>query len=60
MGEFIDKTKSAGNKLFGKAKVELGQATDSPEMIAKGAAQQVKGKAQEISGAVKGAADDKI
>lgn len=60
MGEFIDKTKAAGNKLLGKAKVELGQATESPELIAKGAAQQIKGKAQEISGAIKGATGNKI
>jgi uncharacterized protein YjbJ (UPF0337 family) len=60
MGEFIDKAKGAANEVIGKAKVEVGQRTDSPELIAKGAEQQIKGEAQKIAGAVKGALGDKV
>lgn len=60
MGEFIDKTKGAANEAIGKAKVSLGQQTDSAELIAKGAKQQIKGEAQKLSGAVKGALGDKM
>lgn len=60
MGEFIDKAKGAVNEAIGKAKVAAGKQADNPEMIASGAKQQVKGKAQKVSGAIKGAFDDKI
>lgn len=60
MGEFIDKAKGAANDAIGKAKVVVGHKTDRPELIAKGAAQRVKGKAQKIAGAAKGAMGDKI
>ena len=59
MGEFIDKAKGAANEAIGKAKVAVGQKTESPELIAKGAVQQAKGHAQKIVGAAKGAAGDK-
>ena len=38
MGEFIDKAKGAVNEANGKAKVAVGEKTDSAELIAKGAA----------------------
>lgn len=60
MGEFIDKAKGAANEVIGKAKVSVGQHTDKPELVVKGGAQQVKGKAQNLSGNVKGALGDKI
>jgi len=60
MGEFIDKTKGAANTAIGKAKVSLGQKTDSPELIIEGASQQAKGKAQKLAGAVKGVLGDKV
>ena len=60
MGEFIDKTKGAANTAIGKAKVAVGQKTDSPELIIEGATQQAKGQAQKIAGAVKGALGDKV
>lgn len=60
MGEFVDKAKGAANDAMGKAKIMVGQKTDQPELIAKGATQRVKGKAQKIAGAAKGAMGDKI
>ncbi len=60
MGEFMDKTKGAANKSIGKAKVEVGQRTDNPDLIVKGGEQQVKGKMQTLSGAVKGAFGNKV
>jgi uncharacterized protein YjbJ (UPF0337 family) len=60
MGEFIDKAKGAANAALGKAKVAVGQRTDSPELIASGAKQQIKGKAQKVAGAIKGAMGDKL
>ncbi len=60
MGEFIDKTKGAGNKALGKAKVAVGRRIDKPELIASGAKLQIKGKAQTISGKIKGAMGNKI
>ena len=53
MGEFIDKAKGAANEAIGKAKVAAGKNTDNPELIASGAAQQIKGQAQRISGNLK-------
>lgn len=60
MGEFIDKTKGAANEALGKAKVAVGQHHDMPELIASGAAQRIKGKAQKVSGAIKGVMGDKL
>lgn len=60
MGEFIDKAKGAANEAMGKAKVAVGEQTDSAEMIAKGLKQQAKGGAQKVAGAVKGAMGDKF
>lgn len=60
MGEFIDKAKGAANEAIGKAKVSAGQHSDNPELIAKGAEQQLKGRAQKVSGMIKGALGDKV
>ena len=60
MGEFTDKAKGAANEAIGKTKAAAGRATDNPELIAKGLAQQGKGKAQHVAGTVKGALGDKI
>jgi uncharacterized protein YjbJ (UPF0337 family) len=60
MGEFIDKAKGAANEVLGKAKIAAGRRTDNPEMIASGAKQQIKGRAQKVSGAIKGAMGDKL
>lgn len=60
MGEFTEKAKGAANEVIGKAKVAAGRATDNPELVIKGVAQQGKGKVQNAAGAVKGALGDKI
>ncbi len=60
MGEFIDKAKGAANEALGKAKIAAGRRTDKPELIANGAKQQIKGRAQKVSGAIKGALGDKL
>lgn len=60
MGEFTDKTKGAANQAIGKTKAAAGRATDNPELVAKGDAQQAKGAVQKASGAVKGALGDRI
>jgi len=60
MGEFIDKAKGATNEAIGKAKIAAGRKADKPGLIAKGAKQQSKGKAQKLAGAVKGAFGDKL
>lgn len=59
MGEFIDKAKGAANDAIGKARIAVGEKTDQPAMIAKGASQRAKGNAQKIAGAAKGAMGDK-
>ena len=60
MGEFTEKAKGAANEVIGKAKAAAGRATDNPELVIKGVAQQGKGKVQNAAGAVKGALGDKI
>lgn len=60
MGRFIDKAKGAANEALGKAKVAVGKRTDAPELIVCGAKQQIKGGAQKVSGAIKGALVDKL
>ena len=60
MGEFIDKTKAAGNKLAGNVKEAVGDATDNQRLEAEGQAQQDKGMAQNVAGNVKGALGDDI
>ena len=60
MGEFTDKAKGAANEAIGKTKAAAGRATDNPELVAKGMLQQAKGKAQNVTGSVKGALGNKI
>jgi len=60
MGEYYDKAKGAANEALGKAKVAIGERSDKPELIASGAKQQIKGKAQKVAGAIKGAMGDKL
>ena len=60
MGEFIDKAKGAANEAIGKAKVSVGQESESPDLIINGAKQQAKGQVQKIIGSAKGALGDKV
>jgi uncharacterized protein YjbJ (UPF0337 family) len=60
MGEFVDKVKGATNEAIGKAKVTVGKGTDDPKLVAKGRAQEGKGKAQNVKGAVKGKLGDRL
>ena len=60
MGEFTDKVAAAGNKLAGKVKEEIGDATNNPELEAEGKAQQLKGTGQDVKGSVKGALGNDI
>ena len=56
MGELIDKVKGNVNEAVGKAK----QQSNNPATRDEGAAQEVKGKAQQTSGKIKGALGDDI
>jgi uncharacterized protein YjbJ (UPF0337 family) len=47
------------NEIAGKVKQSVGEATGNDSLANKGAAQQVKGHAEQAWGAVKGAAEDK-
>ena len=60
MGEFVDKVKGATNKAVGNAKVAVGKGTDDPNLVAKGRAQETKGKVQDVVGTVKGKLGDKL
>jgi uncharacterized protein YjbJ (UPF0337 family) len=60
MGEFTDKAKGTANVAIGKTRAAAGRATENPELVAKGMAQEIKGKAQNIAGTLKGALGDKI
>lgn len=60
MGEFTDKLNAAGNKIAGKTKELIGEATGNEKLEAEGGAQQLKGTAQDVTGSVKGALGDKI
>jgi uncharacterized protein YjbJ (UPF0337 family) len=53
MSELTDKIKGTANIAAGKAKRAIGDATDDADMMAKGAAQEIKGNAQKLKGAVK-------
>ena len=59
MGEYMDKAKGTANEAIGKVKVAAGKHVDKPELIAEGAAQQIKGQAQIVAGKLKGVMDDK-
>jgi uncharacterized protein YjbJ (UPF0337 family) len=54
MGELTDKIKGNVNEAVGRAK----QQSDNPETRDEGAGQEIKGKAQQLKGAVKGAIND--
>jgi uncharacterized protein YjbJ (UPF0337 family) len=51
MGELTDKIKGNVNEAIGKAKQQSGDSDTRSE----GAGQELKGKAQQVKGAVKGA-----
>lgn len=51
MGELVDKIKGNVNEAIGKAKQNSGDPATRDE----GAGQELKGKVQEVKGAVKGA-----
>ena len=51
MGEITDKLKGAANQAAG----ELKQGSANPRVREEGAAQELKGKGQEVKGKVKGA-----
>ena len=54
MGELADKIKGNVNEAMGKAKQESG----NPETRDEGAGQELKGKAEQLKGDIKGAIDD--
>ncbi|WP_375396847.1 CsbD family protein [uncultured Sphingomonas sp.] len=56
MGELTDKIKGNVNEALGKAK----QNSDNPAKREEGAGQEVKGKAQQLAGKVKGTLGDDI
>lgn len=56
MGELTDKIKGNVNEVIGKVK----QKSSDPETQAKGVAQELKGKAQQAGGEIKGALGDDI
>lgn len=56
MGELIDKVKGNVNEAVGKAK----QQSSDPAKRDEGAGQELKGKAQQLVGKVKGALGDDI
>ncbi|SMF74536.1 CsbD family protein [Allosphingosinicella indica] len=56
MGELVDKIKGNTNEAIGKIK----QESKNPETRDEGRAQEAKGKAQQLSGEVKGALGNDI
>ncbi|MGF7151363.1 uncharacterized protein YjbJ (UPF0337 family) [Sphingomonas zeicaulis] len=60
MGELVDKIKGNVNEAVGKAKQAVGKQQYDQRLADEGAAQEVKGKAQQFSGKVKGALGDDI
>lgn len=56
MGELTDKIKGNVNEALGKAK----QTSNDPDTREEGAGQELKGKVQEVKGAVKGALGNKV
>lgn len=56
VGELVDKIKGNVNEAIGKIK----QESDNPDTQAEGTTQEVKGKAQQTAGTVKGALGDDI
>ena len=67
MGELVDKVKGNVNEAIGKAKQAIAGDSNDPnhtqkdeDLKAEGAAQELKGKAQQVAGKVKGALGDDI
>ncbi|MBC2666263.1 CsbD family protein [Novosphingobium flavum] len=60
MGEMIDKLKGAANTATGKARKAIGENTGDASLAAGGQAQEAKGRAQNLSGTIKGAFGNKI
>ena len=56
MGELTDKIKGNVNEAIGKTK----QNSDNPDTRGEGAAQELKGKGQQVAGSIKGALGDKV
>jgi uncharacterized protein YjbJ (UPF0337 family) len=56
MGELTDKLKGNANEALGKAK----QQSANPAIRDQGAGQELKGKGQQLKGAIKGALGDDI
>jgi uncharacterized protein YjbJ (UPF0337 family) len=56
MGELVDKVKGNVNEAVGKAK----QQSDNPDTRGEGAGQELKGKGQQLKGAIKGALGNDI
>ena len=56
MGELTDKIKGNINEAAGKLK----QGSDNPNVRDEGAAQELKGKGQQLKGKIKGALGDDI
>ena len=54
MGELTDKIKGNVNEAVGRAK----QQSDDPETRDEGAGQELKGKGEQVKGAIKGAIND--
>lgn len=60
MSEFSDKAKGVANQAIGKTRALAGRATGNPQLVARGMAQWRKGKAQQATGAIRGALGDKF
>lgn len=60
MGELVDKIKGNANEAAGKAKQAIGKHNRDEKLVEEGARQEGKGKAQQFTGAVKGALGDDI
>lgn len=56
MGKLVDKVKGNANEALGKAK----QQSANPATRDQGAGQELKGKGQQLKGAIKGALGDDI
>jgi uncharacterized protein YjbJ (UPF0337 family) len=56
VGELIDKVKGNVNEAIGKVK----QQSDNPATRDEGSKQELKGKGQQLKGAIKGALGDDI
>ena len=60
MGEFKENVKGVTNDAIGNTKQVLGDAVDSPELEAEGAAQEAKANAQYIKGDIEEAKGNDI